>query len=385
MWDRRDLHRTRKRGPHAFAEITMEYRRLGNTGLTVSRICLGCMSYGDPAASGPGQGPRWEWALKEDQARPFFKRALELGINFFDTANVYSYGASEEITGRALREFARREEVVVATKVRGVMRAGPNGAGLSRRAILHEIDASLKRLGMDHVDLYQIHRWDSETPIEETMEALHDVVRMGKATYIGASSMFAWQFAKAQHVAERNGWTRFVSMQNHYNLLYREEEREMIPLCVDQGIGVIPWSPLARGYLARAPEAQGTKRSGTDRFGKTLYGQMPDADRSVIEAVDRVAKARRLPHAQIALAWLLRHDTVTAPIVGATKTEHLEAAAGAVGVTLSDDEVATLEAPYVPHATAGFGPAQPVWRTPEPARAERSDNEPARVPQASRP
>ncbi|MGZ8408603.1 MAG: aldo/keto reductase, partial [Hyphomicrobium sp.] len=243
----------------------MEYRRLGNTGLTVSRICLGCMSYGDPAATVAGSTLRWEWALKEDEARPFFHRAIEHGINFFDTANVYSFGASEEITGHALQEFARREEVVIATKVWGVMRPGPNGGGLSRKAILHEIDASLMRLGTDYVDLYQIHRWDGATPIEETMEALHDVVRMGKARYLGASSMHAWQFAKAQHVAEKHGWTRFVSMQNHYNLLYREEEREMVPLCRDQGVGVIPWSPLARGYLARSPEAKGTKRSETDR------------------------------------------------------------------------------------------------------------------------
>jgi len=332
----------------------MEYQRLGNTGLTVSRICLGCMSYGDPAATLPGGGPRWEWALKEDEARPFFKRALELGINFFDTANVYSFGASEEITGRALRDFARREEIVIATKVHGAMRPGPNGGGLSRKAILSEIDASLRRLGMDHVDLYQIHRWDQATPIEETMEALHDVVRMGKARYLGASSMYAWQFAKAQHVAERHGWTRFVSMQNHYNLLYREEEREMAPLCLDQGVGMIPWSPLARGRLARGPEARGTKRSETDRFGKTLYAAMAEADARVIAELDRIAKARALPHAQIALAWLLSKAGVTAPIVGATKLEQLETAAGAIGVQLSNEEVAALEAPYMPHPIAGF-------------------------------
>ena len=251
-------HPARPCGRRLIKEILVEYRRLGNTGLSVSRICLGCMSYGDPAATVPGSTLRWEWALREDEARPFFKRALELGINFFDTANVYSFGASEEITGRALRELARREEVVIATKVWGVMRPGPNGGGLSRKAILHEIDASLKRLGTDYVDLYQIHRWDGATPIEETMEALHDVVRTGKARYLGASSMHAWQFAKAQYVAEHHGWTRFVSMQNHYNLLYREEEREMIPLCRDQGVGLIPWSPLARGHLARAPEAKAT-------------------------------------------------------------------------------------------------------------------------------
>ena len=332
----------------------MDYRRLGNTGLTVSRICLGCMSYGDPAATLPGEPPRWGWTLREDAARPFFKRALELGINFFDTANVYSLGASEEITGRALRDFARREDVVVATKVWGTMRPGPNGAGLSRRSILLEIDASLGRLGMDHVDLYQIHRWDPATPIEETMEALNDVVRAGKARYIGASSMSAWQFAKAQHVAERNGWTRFVSMQDHYNLLYREEEREMHPLCRDLGVGVIPWSPLARGYLARAPQAASTPRSENDRFGRTLYAAMAEADQRVLAALDGLATARSLPHAQVALAWLLQRDGVTAPIVGATRLEHLETAVGALGVSLSPDEVKTLETPYVPHPTAGF-------------------------------
>jgi aryl-alcohol dehydrogenase-like predicted oxidoreductase len=332
----------------------MEYRRLGNTGLSVSRICLGCMSYGDPAATVAGGPLRWEWVLTEDASRPFFKRAIELGINFFDTANVYSYGRSEEITGRALRELVRREEVVVATKVWGVMRPGPNGGGLSRKAILHEIDASLKRLGMDHVDLYQIHRWDDATPIEETMEALHDVVRAGKARYLGASSMHAWQFAKAQHVAEKHGWTRFVSMQNHYNLLYREEEREMVPLCRDQGVGLIPWSPLARGRLARAPEAEGTKRSETDRFGKTLYSSMAEADRRVTAAVDELARARKLPHAQVALAWLLQRDAVAAPIVGATKLEHLEDAVKALGVQLSKEEVTALETPYVPHPISGF-------------------------------
>jgi len=332
----------------------MEYRRLGSTGLSVSRICLGCMSYGDPAATFPGATMRWEWALNEDESRPFFKRALELGINFFDTANVYSFGISEEVTGRALRDFARREEVVIATKVHGVMRPGPNGGGLSRKAILQEIDASLKRLGTDYVDLYQIHRWDGATPIEETMEALNDVVRMGKARYLGASSMHAWQFAKAQHVAEKHGWTRFVSMQNHYNLLYREEEREMVPLCRDQGVGLIPWSPLARGHLARGPGAKGTRRSETDRFGKTLYSAMVEADQRVIAALDGLAKARKLPHAQIALAWLLAKDLVTAPIVGATRMEHLETAVGALDVRLSEEEVTALEAPYVTHPVAGF-------------------------------
>lgn len=332
----------------------MEYRRLGNTGLTVSRICLGCMSYGDPDARLPGEAPRWAWALREDESRPFFKRAIELGINFFDTANIYSFGASEEITGRALRDFAQREDVVIATKVWGAMRPGPNGRGLSRKAILHEIDASLKRLGTDYVDLYQIHRWDDATPIEETMEALHDVVRAGKARYLGASSMYAWQLAKAQHVAERHGWTRFVSMQNHYNLVYREEERETLPLCRDQGMGVIPWSPLARGKLARPPQATTTKRSETDRFGKTLYSSMAEADERVIAAVDTLAKARDLPHAQVALAWVLQKEGVTAPIVGATKMEHLETAVASLDVKLSPEEMKALEAPYVPHPTAGF-------------------------------
>ena len=331
----------------------MEFRRLGNTGLFVSRICLGCMSYGDPDVVVPGSKLQWEWALREDESRPFFKRALDLGINFFDTANVYSVGASEEITGRALRDFARREEVVIATKVWGAMRADPNGSGLSRKAILHEIDASLKRLGTDYVDLYQIHRWDPNTPIEETMAALHDVVRMGKARYIGASSMHAWQFAKAQHLADTHGWTRFVSMQNHYNLLYREEERDMIPLCRDQGVGLIPWSPLARGRLARAPEETTTKRSETDRFSSALYSSMAEADQRVLSALDALAKARALSHAQIALAWLLQKDTVTAPIVGATKMAHLETAAGAIGVKLSRDEIAALEAAYVAHPIAG--------------------------------
>jgi aryl-alcohol dehydrogenase-like predicted oxidoreductase len=312
------------------------------------------MSYGDPAATLPGNVARWEWALREDESRPFFQRALQLGINFFDTANVYSFGASEEITGRALRDFARREEVVIATKVHGVMRPGPNGGGLSRKAILSEIDASLKRLGTDYVDLYQIHRWDPATPIEETMEALHDVVRTGKARYLGASSMYAWQFGKAQHLAEKHGWTRFVSMQNHYNLLYREEEREMVPLCRDQGVGLIPWSPLARGRLARGPEARATKRSETDRFGKTLYAPMAEADREVVEALDGVARARKLPHAQIALAWLLGQGTVSAPIVGATKLEHLDTAVAALEVQLTPDETKAIEAPYVPHPVAGF-------------------------------
>ena len=331
----------------------MEYTRLGDTGVEVSRICLGCMSYGDPAASLPGESGRWAWVLPEADSRPFYKRALELGINFFDTANVYSYGASEEITGRALREFARRDEIVLATKVWGRMRAGANGQGLSRKAILHEVDASLRRLGTDYVDLYQIHRWDPNTPIEETMEALHDVVRAGKARYIGASSMYAWQFAKAQAAADRNGWTRFVSMQNHYNLLYREEEREMAPLCRDQGVGMIPWSPLARGRLARPPRAEPTKRSEADRFGKTLYAAMEEADGRVMSALDALAQRRKLPHAQLALAWLLQKPGVTAPIIGATKMPHLEAAVAALEVKLAPEEIAALEEHYAPHPVAG--------------------------------
>lgn len=331
----------------------MEYQRLGATGLTVSRICLGCMSYGDPAASLPGSSMGWKWALREDEARPFFKRALDLGITFFDTANVYSFGASEEITGRALKEFARREDVVIATKVYNPMRPGPNGRGLSRKAILHEIDASLRRLNTDYVDLYQIHRWDDATPIEETMEALHDVVKAGKVRYLGASSMWAWQFAKAQHVAERHGWTRFVSMQNHWNLLYREEEREMAPLCVDQGVALIPWSPLARGKLARPAEAR-TARTESDQFGKRLYASMEEADARVIGALEQVARARGLPLAQVALAWLLQKPGVVAPIVGATKMPHLEDAVAALKVKLSREEVRALEAPYAPHPVAGF-------------------------------
>jgi aryl-alcohol dehydrogenase-like predicted oxidoreductase len=329
----------------------MKYQRLGTTGLTVSRICLGCMTYGDPDATMPGEAMNWKWALREDEARPFYKRALELGINFFDTANVYSFGVSEEITGRALRDLTRREEVVLATKVWGTMRPGPNGRGLSRKAILHEIDASLKRLGVDYVDLYQIHRWDGATPIEETMEALHDVVRAGKARYLGASSMWAWQFAKAQHVAEKHGWTRFVSMQNHWNLLYREEEREMVPLCRDQGVGMIPWSPLARGKLARPRDAQ-TIRMETD-FGKRLYVATEEADARVRAAVDEVADARKVPPAHVALAWLLQKEGVAAPIIGATKMHHLEDAVASLELTLSPEEVKKMEAPYVPHPVAG--------------------------------
>lgn len=313
------------------------------------------MSYGDPDRAGPDGLRRWPWALREDDARPFFKRALEAGINFFDTANVYCAGASEEITGRALRDFAKREDVVLATKVHGAMSAGPNGDGLSRKAIFQELDASLRRLGTDYVDLYQIHRWDLATPIEETLEALHDVVRAGKVRYLGASSMHAWQFSKALHLAEGHGWTRFVSMQNHYNLLYREEEREMTGLCLDQGVGMIPWSPLARGRLARsAASSESTSRSETDRFGKILYSAMADADTRVLERVDALAKARGVPNAQVALAWLLRQDGVTAPIIGATKMQHLDDAIAALSVKLSAEEAKQLEEPYVPHPVSGF-------------------------------
>ncbi|MDQ2686684.1 MAG: aldo/keto reductase [Armatimonadota bacterium] len=327
----------------------MDYSRLGKTGLKVSRICLGCMTYGAPER---GAHP---WALDEEQSRPYFSRALELGINFFDTANVYSLGASEEVLGRAIRDMARREEVVIATKVHGRMRSDVNGGGLSRKAIMTDIDNSLQRLGMDYVDLYQTHRWDADTPIEETMEALHDVVKAGKARYIGASSMYAWQFAQALYVADAHGWSRFVSMQNHWNLLYREEEREMMGLCADQGIGVIPWSPLARGRLTRPWETEpSTKRAETDKFGKTLYAGTEDADRCVVERVGEIAEARGVPRAQIALAWLLQKPTVTAPIVGASKPHHLEDAVAALAVTLTPEEIARLEEPYVPHPVAGF-------------------------------
>ena len=325
----------------------METIRFGRTGLEVSRICLGCMSYGEP-----GRGSH-AWTLPEAESRPFIRKALDLGVNFFDTANIYSDGTSEEIVGRALNDFVPRDEVVIATKVHGRMRPGPNGAGLSRKAILAEIDASLRRLGTDYVDLYQIHRWDYGTPIEETLEALNDVVRAGKARYIGASSMYAWQFAKALAVSERNGWARFASMQNYVNLLYREEEREMLPLCRDQGVAVIPWSPLARGRLTRDWDAT-SARSETDEFGRTLYAATADADRKVVEAVTRVAATRGVPRARVALAWVLRKPGITAPIVGATKPSHLEDAAAALSVRLTDEEVAALEAPYVPHEVTGF-------------------------------
>jgi aryl-alcohol dehydrogenase (NADP+) len=322
----------------------MDYTTLGHTGLQVSRLCLGCMSYGEP---GRGSHP---WSLDRDAAEPFFRQALDAGINFFDTANVYSAGSSEEIVGQTLLAMVPREEVVIATKVHGRMRPGPNGQGLSRKAILAEIDHSLRRLGTDYVDLYQIHRWDYETPIEETLEALHDVVRSGKARYIGASSMHAWQFAKALHLADQHGWTRFVSMQNHYNLLYREEEREMLPLCADQGVGVIPWSPLARGRLARAWDEQ-TARSETDDFGRYLYG---DDDRASVDAVTALAARRGVAPARVALAWLLSRPGVTSPIVGATKAHHLADAVAALELRLDDEEVRALEAPYRPHRVVGF-------------------------------
>ena len=325
----------------------MEYVNLGKTGLKVSRICLGCMTYGVPER---GSHP---WSLPEAESRPFFQKALEAGINFYDTANVYSDGTSEEITGRALRDFAKREEVVIATKVHGRMRPGPNGAGLSRKAIFAEIDASLTRLGTDYVDLYQIHRFDASTPIEETLEALHDVVKAGKARYIGASSMYAWQFSKALYLAEKYGWTRFVSMQNHYNLLYREEEREMMGLCADQGIGVIPWSPLARGRLTR-PWDETTERSQTDEFGKTLYRQAVDSDKQIVERVAQLAEKRGVSRAQAALAWMLSKPVITSPIIGASKMHHLDDAVAAVTLKLTSEEIASLEEPYVPHAIAGF-------------------------------
>jgi len=325
----------------------MDYRKLGNTGLDVSPLCLGCMTFGIP-----GRGMH-EWTLDEEKSRPIIRQAVEAGINFFDTANVYSDGTSEEIVGRALKEFIPRDEVVIATKVHGRMRKGPNGAGLSRKAIMAEIDASLKRLGTDYVDLYQIHRFDYDVPIEETLEALHDVVKAGKARYIGASSMYAWQFATMLHVAEQNGWTRFVTMQNYVNLLYREEEREMLPLCESEGIGVIPWSPLARGRLTRDWD-ETTERSETDKFGKSIFAETADADRKVVEVVAEIAKARGVPRARIALAWVLDKPEVSAPIVGASRPGHLEDAIAALDIELTDDEIERLEAPYIPHAVVGF-------------------------------
>jgi aryl-alcohol dehydrogenase-like predicted oxidoreductase len=325
----------------------VEYVRLGGTGLKVSAVVLGCMSYGTPERGNHA------WTLPEEESRPFVRQALEAGITTFDTADVYSDGTSEEIVGRALKEYATRDEVVIATKVHGRMGPGPNQAGLSRAHILSAIDASLRRLGTDYVDLYQIHRWDPNTPIEETMEALNDVVRAGKVRYIGASSMWAWQFAKAQHVAASNGWARFVSMQDQYNLLQREEEREMHPLCLDQGVGVLPWSPLARGMLTR-PWGTETARTANDAFGKTLYRSQQDANRRIVDAVATVAGARGVSAAQVALAWVRQQKAVTAPIVGATKTSHLSDAIASVDLVLTPDELAQLERPYTPREPEGF-------------------------------
>jgi aryl-alcohol dehydrogenase-like predicted oxidoreductase len=331
----------------------MEYVNLGHTGLKVSRICLGCMTYGSPATGKPLPG-RHAWTLSEADSQPFLRQALDLGINFFDTANVYSSGESEAVVGRFLKANTRREAVVIATKLQGLMRDEPNGKGLSRKEIFFEIDQSLRRLDTDYVDLYQIHRWDYETPIEETLEALHDVVKAGKVRYIGASSMFAWQFAQSLYLADLHGWTRFVSMQNHYNLLYREEEREMIGLCRAEGIAVIPWSPLARGRLTRAWKSESTTRSETDAFMKILYSGTEDADRKVVDRLGEIAERRGIPRAQVALAWLLSKPGVTAPIVGATKPNHLEDAVAALSLHLTPEEMTALEEPYVPHPVLGF-------------------------------
>jgi 1-deoxyxylulose-5-phosphate synthase len=325
----------------------MEFVKFGKTGLGVSRVCIGCMTYGIP-----DRGPH-PWTLDEEKSRPLIKQAVELGINFFDTANVYSDGTSEEILGRALKEFTRREDVVIATKINGRVRPGPNGAGLSRKAIFGELDNSLRRLGTDFVDLYQIHRWDPTVPIEETMEALHDVVKAGKARYIGASSMYAWQFSKALYTSRLRGWTEFVSMQNHVNLLNREEEREMLPLCADQGIAVMPWSPLARGRLTRAWN-ETSSRQETDEFGKKLYTQFPDSDRLIVDQVSAIASARGVPRAQVAMAWLVQKKVVTSPIVGASKPDHLKDAVAALSLKLTVEEIGALEKPYVPHSVAGF-------------------------------
>ncbi|WP_312271831.1 aldo/keto reductase [Pseudomonas sp.] len=325
----------------------MDYKNLGSTGLKISPLCLGCMTYGVPER---GNHP---WTMGEEESRPLLKKALDMGINFFDTANAYSDGTSEEIVGRALKDFAQRDEIVLATKVYFPMRNKPNVGGLSRKAIFASIDASLKRLGTDYVDLYQIHRWDYETPVEETMEALHDVVKAGKALHIGASSMYAWQFAKALHVADRNGWTRFVTMQNYVNLLYREEEREMLPLCRDEGIGVIPWSPMARGRLTRDWDTS-SARVESDEFGKSLYANTADADRRVVERVAEIANERGVPRAQVALAWVVQKPGISAPIIGASKPQHLEDAVAALSLNLTAEEIARLEEPYVPHGVVGF-------------------------------
>jgi aryl-alcohol dehydrogenase-like predicted oxidoreductase len=325
----------------------MEYRNLGNTGLKVSRLCLGCMSFGI-AAKGPH-----EWTLSEAESRPLIRQAIEAGINFFDTANGYSAGTSEEITGRALKDFTHRDEVVVATKAYIPWRNAPNAGGLSRKALFHALENSLRRLGTDYIDLYQIHRWDPQTPIEETMEALHDIVKSGKVRYIGASSMAAWQFSKAQYTADKHGWTRFISMQNQVNLLYREEEREMLPLCADMGVGVIPWSPLARGRLTRDWNEH-TQRSDSDQFAKVLYSHTQEPDRKVVETVAEVARERDTPRAQVALAWLLQKPEITAPIVGVTKASHLTDAVAALGVRLAPTEIERLESPYIPHEVVGM-------------------------------
>ena len=332
----------------------MKFTRLGKSGLMVSRLCLGCMSYGDTT-----KGWHGDWLLDEEQSRPFFRKALESGINFFDTANIYAGGTSEEITGKLLNEMARRDEIVVATKAYFPWRSAPNAGGLSRKSLMHAIDDSLRRLGMDYVDLFQIHRWDHEVPVEEVMEALHDIVKAGKARYIGASSMYAWQFAKAQATARANGWTRFVSMQNQLNLIYREEEREMLPLCEDEGVGVIPWSPLARGRLARAAEEE-TVRSKTDGVGKALYKEGEAADRAVIDAVGKIAEVRGATRASVALAWHFTKPAVTAPIIGATKQHHIDAAVSALEIELTADEIAALEAPYRPKWPTGMGLALPT-------------------------
>ena len=324
----------------------MEYVKLGNSGLEVSRICLGCMSFGD--------SEKWthKWVLDEENSRPIIKKALKLGINFFDTANVYSIGRSEEILGKALKDYAKRDEVIIATKVFSRMREGPNGAGLSRKVIMHEIDNSLKRLGTDYVDLYIIHRWDYTTPIEETMDALNDLVKAGKVRYIGASAMYAWQFQKALYTAEKHGWTKFISMQNHYNLIYREDERELIPLCKDQKIGLTPYSPLAAGRLAR-DWSETTYRLQTDQVAKSKYDSTKDADKAIVDRVAELANKHGVSRAQISLAWLLHKEPVNAPIVGATKITHLEDAVGAISVKLTPEEMAYLEEPYVPHSIVG--------------------------------
>lgn len=327
----------------------MDYVKLGRSGLRVSRLCLGCMSYGEPER---GFQP---WSLGEEESRPFFAQALDAGINFFDTANVYSGGSSEEITGRALREMARRDEIVVATKAYFPWRNAPNTGFLSRKALMQSIDDSLTRLGMDYVDLYQIHRLDHDTPPEEVMEALHDIVKAGKARYIGASSMEAWRFAKLQHLADLNGWTRFISMQPQYNLLYREEEREMLPQCLDQGVGVIPWSPLARGRLTRDWN-QETNRSQNDAFAQQMYLDMEQQDRAIVDAVAQVAERHGIPRGQVAIAWLLSKPTITAPIIGATKAAHLTEAIASLEVHLSAEDIAMLERPYLPHPVNGVEP-----------------------------